>query len=240
MPSYRLTPARMRALKKAQLVSARKRKGKGKRNAIIGATGVSLAVLAGGAAYGRHKLSGSSLTMHDSPRTHTPMINIAGVAVPGTRAGLRVSNYGRREGFSATYTSRNSKGDKLLFGYRHIPLTKEALKSAFGRKIAKGVVNKTPWLKDNRPDPDYRPSGFDQKLFDDISNGGSMTKENRARVRVGQRTSYGGGLVRSRTIPEIEVIARTGKYKASMKSAGIDIDWAHESYIASRFRELNY
>lgn len=59
--AYRMTPRRRAALRKAQLASARKRR----RNKVIRRTAIGVGVLgvAGGAAYGRHKLSGSKLTV---------------------------------------------------------------------------------------------------------------------------------------------------------------------------------
>lgn len=98
--SYQLTAARKRALHRAQLISARKRKGRGKRvsrNTKIAAAsvaGVSAAVLLGSAAYGRHKVSGSSM-YGASPEGVTPMINVV-ESVPGTRAGLRIARYNRK------------------------------------------------------------------------------------------------------------------------------------------------
>lgn len=141
---YRLTASRQRALRKAQLVSARKRKGKGlSRNQVIAATGVTAAVIAGGAAYGRHKLSGSVLMLGSGGRTPTPMANVAGVELPATQAGLSVGAFkvGRKRKPKAkpsstpyandtlfSYTSRNSSGDRT-YSYRHRELRGSRLRA---------------------------------------------------------------------------------------------------------------
>lgn len=69
--NYRYTPRRAAALKKAQLASARKRKGMGKKKLAIGVAGGLAAAIAGAAI--AHKVSGSKLSV--SHRNNTSRVD---------------------------------------------------------------------------------------------------------------------------------------------------------------------
>lgn len=249
---YRLTPNRKRALRKAQLVSARKRKGKGlSRNKVIAATGVTAAVLAGGAAYGRHKLSGSVLIANAGSRTPTPMMNIAGERIPGTRAGLAVSAHGKGD-FSYTYTSRNKSGDRTLFTYRHKPLRASRLR-AYGRLIRGRRIGGSPASVTN-----FKPSSAEftpkqEELFqwanrDALSSGAKRIRRNlmiqndpAKKIRVAALEAdtlrpISGGLVRK--IGGDEAYRRTNKYLNALKKQGVAYDFNHVLEANRRFRDM--
>lgn len=177
--NYRFTASRKRALHKAQLISARKRKGRGQKKkmsrgakiATVGVLSAGAVSLTGGAAYARHKASGSMLYV--GGRTESIPNVIAGVNLGFVgKTGFNLSKYEPTEGFALTYRSRNKKGDKLI-SYRHKPVTmgqakeygsrvakrgilsvhrnvavaRPAVRSMFGRQIGGGprtVVNHTP------------------------------------------------------------------------------------------------
>ena len=247
---YRFTNQRRKALKKAQLISARKRKGKGRgrklsknqRRAAIGVLATSGIALTGSAAYARHKISGSQFIVTPGGRSSTPMINIAGVEVPGTRAGVRVSNYGGGD-FAVTGTHRNKKGDKQLFAYRHRPLTMDAVKATFGMKI-KGAPEKVgEWKPPQSFKYGETPLGYDESAFHQASMLGAknaLTSAGKAHRKVGSRRSRSGSQIRAKHIPYDEMAARTRYYKSIMKKNGIHIDPAHEYYVAAQMRRLKY
>lgn len=102
---YVMTARRKAALRKAQLASARKRKGSRRRKVVAGAVGTALVV---GAA--RHKLSGSNLTFKpfkNPPGTYNGKHNFGGFMRTTGRAksyhilgGLQT----RKRGFGVSYT----------------------------------------------------------------------------------------------------------------------------------------
>lgn len=250
--AYRLTSRRKVALRKAQLISARKRKGKGgmsrrKRNVILGVTGVSAVALTGSAAYARHKISGSSVHGPLS-RDITPMIKIAGVEVPGTRAGMRLANYGGKDGFALNYTSRNSKGDRIMFGYRHVPLTMEALKASFGRKVKGGPADASQW----KP-----PQAFPEKIDMDIIGGfttrtgrskggreswslGAFTPKINARRRTRTFRSTAQRQNDAKRITALEVDARLAEYQRILIGRGTIPNQTHLFKVARALREQSY
>lgn len=227
--SYQLTAARKRALHRAQLISARKRKGRGKRvsrNTKIAAAsvaGVSAAVLLGSAAYGRHKVSGSSM-YGASPRGVTPMINVVGVEVPGTtRAGLRIARYNRREGFAVNYTHRNKHGDRTIFSYRHIPLTREALRATMGKKVSQ-AQNVT--VTHHIPSPEHHdPAAYAQ------ANAIALTQEGRGRRAGLSRLASARKQLQKKGIPTNEVYRRVLEYEKLMKKNGVEINPSHRSMV---------
>lgn len=246
--AYRFTNQRRKALKKAQLISARKRKGRGRsmsknqRRAAIGVLATSGIALAGSAAYARHKISGSQFMGKVGPRSATPMMTIAGVEAPGTRAGVMVSNYGGGD-FAMTATHRNKRGDKQLFAYRHRPLTMDAVKATFGMKI-KGAPEKVgEWKPPQSFKAGETPPGYDADAYNTASMYGAknaLTNEGKAHRKVGSRRSRGGSQIRAKHIPYEEAKARLLYYKSIMKKNGITIDKAHEYYVADQLRRLNY
>lgn len=238
--AYRLTTARRKALRKAQLISARKRKGKGlsrKTQQRIGI--VSAAALVGGAAYARHKLSGSSIHGPIGGITSTPMIKtLRGekvASVPGTRAGLRVANYNRRDGFSMTLTARAGKREALLGGYRHKPLTMEGLKAVIGNKLRGGTpANVTGW--NPRAARRKSPRKLDSELMRQINTRQpAFTKKENARRRLARRNSIGGAIARGRTISRIEAYRREREYIRIMATQGIEVNAAHKLAVGRAF-----
>ena len=268
--AYRFTQSRRVALHRAQLISARKRKGRGvspKAKRVMKATGIAAAAgvaVAGTAvvARQRHVRSGSSLHGPVGPRTATPMINVVGVAVPGTRAGLRVHRYGKGEGFAVTYTSRNSKGDRTMVGYRHVPLPKGT--SLFGKQMDKSPAEVTGW----QPTTAAHPANIEQDLFNSIQtknpltpegkshrNGvrGSLSRQSRARAsRANKKNNEkdalitrsvsgpragGSNLIFGNNIPEIEVMARTRVYRQGLVKRGIIPNSLHMDKVRAEFRK---
>jgi hypothetical protein len=259
MAAYRLTTARRKALRKAQLVSARKRKGRGisrKTQARIGIAGT--AALIGVAAYGRHKLSGSSLHGPYGP-TSVPMTRaLRGdkiVSVPATSAGLRVSNYDMRNGFAMTLKARAFGKESLLFGYRHKPLTAEGIKNIVGRKLRGGTpADVTKWNPVSARKKS--PTRIDMGIIEGFRSGRAFTPEERARRKVARRGSsgmvpysadrlrqfprpssagyssnIGGTLARSRRINTMEAILRGREYERIMAARGININAAHRTIM---------
>lgn len=260
--NYRFTPNRRTALKRAQLISARKRKGRGvspKAKRMMAASGLAavgaLAVAGGSAyAYRRHKLSGSSIHGPIGDRTPTPMIGTVSrsgkkrVVVPGTRAGIRIHSYGKKQGFGITITHRNRHGDRVLAGYRHVPLPKG--QSVFGRKMDSGPAQVTGWQPTTAAHPEIE-TGVD--LFNSI-NGSPLTYEGRAhrnairgtarwnsRALSSRKAKENVGaesrLIFGNRIPELEVIARTRVYEQGMAERGTKINTVHRDYIMKKFRE---
>lgn len=248
--AYRFTNQRRKALKKAQLISARKRKGRGgsrsmsknQRRAAVGVLATSGIAIAGTAAYARHKISGSQFIGNVGSRSDTPMIRVVGVEVPGTRAGIRVSNYGGGD-FAVTGTHRNKRGDKQLFAYRHRPLTMDAVKATLGMKI-KGAPEKVgEWKPPQSFKSGETPPGYNADAYNTASMYGAknaLTDEGKAHRLVGSRRSRGGSQIRAKHIPYEESKARLRYYKSIMKKNGINIDPAHEYYVAAQLRRLNY
>lgn len=154
---YRMTPARKVALRKAQMISARKRKGHGLQSRVSAhvsrnrgkyiAAGTGTAVLAG--AIARHRLTGSKfITGVKSPVTMKTSVTAKGPAVrfdshgmrvgkatqivtgstPVGKAGFRVHSHGRGSA-SFVYTHRSGGVDRT-YGYTH-----NSLRSAmFGKR----------------------------------------------------------------------------------------------------------
>lgn len=239
---YRLTAARRRALRKAQLVSARKRKGKGKgksssrkisRRGVLAATGVGAAVVTGAAVYGRHKLSGSTIRgPFGSTATPISFMN---------------KPLGRGTGLSLTPTSNSSavitgqirfRGkDKVLFMYNHKKIKKahftsdNIMSALFGKKTIDGVVakNLSNQVKQLRPEPpeldQYEFNRQSAKAYD------SSTKA----VRKAFSNSYLGG--RKNRISEKEVIRRVQGYAATLASKGIIINQDHKLLVTDLFRK---
>lgn len=249
--AYRLTASRKRALRKAQLISARKRRGKGKpkrklsrnqRRAAIGVAGVSAAVLTGTGAYARHKASGSKIIGPIGPRTATPTINIAGVQLPGTRAGIRVHRY-KGEGFAITGVHRNKKGDKHVFTYRHNPLTKEAVKAMVGMKVKSGPND--GWQPRAARQPGQLPDGFNNEIFQQAAlqrtgKHAALTVPGRRHRASGFMQGRGGAQARNKLIPFREALARAEKYKLLMAESGTTIDPDHLYYVQKEFSKLKY
>lgn len=263
---YRLTASRQRALRKAQLVSARKRKGKGlSRNQVIAATGVTAAVIAGGAAYGRHKLSGSVL-MINNPRTPTPMTNLAGVELPATKAGLSVGAFkvGRKRKPKAkpsttpyandtlfSYTSRNNAGDKT-FAYRHRELRGSRLR-AYAQFIGGRRVGGSPSSVVN-----FKPSSaeFSQRQ-EDLFRWASQepltrvmkrrrrdakipnSPNNKLMAIVNDPVSLRTNQV-PRKINSYEAQQRLKKYINGLKAQGVPYTFDHIIAAGRRFREQDY
>lgn len=256
MAAYRLTTARRKALRKAQLISARKRKGRGisrKTQARIGIAGT--AALIGVAAYGRHKLSGSSLHGPYGP-TSTPMVRaLRGdkiVNIPATSAGLSVSNYDMRNGFAVTLKARAFGKESLLFGYRHKPLTVEGIKNIVGRKLRGGTpAAVTQWNPVSARKKS--PTKIDMSIIQGFRTRRAFTYKENARRKVARRGSvmtnysearlrqnppprsatYAGGIggiqARSRTISSLEAFKRLQEYERIMTSRGVSINAAHRS-----------
>jgi hypothetical protein len=268
--SYRLTAKRKIALRKAQLVSARKRKGKGlssrtKRNAAIGVTGVTTAVMLGGAAYGRHKLSGSQVVMVNGKREPTPMINIVGVEVPGTRAGIRIARYkGSRQGFALSVVSRNSSGDKTLLSYRHRQLSKGAVQAAvFGKKPWGYGAMKKGWTPAQASPKDidmdiinsypYRTGGRSNTwrlgAFTDGARGRRGSQRVISTAKKQNETSVTQGFlinrriitsVRGGRIDGVEARARLRDYQRQMDARGIIVNREHLSKAERQLRKQTY
>lgn len=272
--AYRLTVKRQAALRKAQLVSARKRKGKGKgkglssrtkRNAAIGVTGVSAAVLLGGAAYGTHKLSGSQVVMVNGKREPTPMITIAGTQVPGTRAGIRIARYGSRSK-AIVITHRNKNGDKTLLSYRQNSLMLNA-------RIKAAVFGKKPWGYGAEVAPKWKPTqAIPEKVDMDIINSypyrtggrrntwqyGAFTADARARrgthrvvgiAKKQNETSVTQRFLINRTVITAvrggkidgeEVRARARDYQRQMQKRGIIVNQEHLFKVERELRKQMY
>ena len=104
--AYRMTAKRRAALKKAQIASARKRKGRGKRRAAI-AAGVSVGVVLGAGVY-RHKASGSSIKVMSSKSIRTGEFKTTTTYKP-----IQFDERGFRTG-GGSVTKREVIGNKLF------------------------------------------------------------------------------------------------------------------------------
>lgn len=133
---YKMTPARKAALRKAQLISARKRRGKSiipqsvrshvsRNKGKYIAAGTGAAVLAG--AIARHKISGSKFVVGTkTPTTISPVSKI-----PIGKAGFRHHNFGG--GSHALVYVHRTGGTDRHFSYTHNSLRE----GIFGRKSTK-------------------------------------------------------------------------------------------------------
>ena len=226
--AYRLTSARMRSIKKAQLISARKRKGKRlkiNRKAAIAATIGTGVALTGVAAYARHKASGSVLA-GPFPREATPSTSLAGVQLPVVRSGMRIANFGK-DGFAVTVRHRNSKGDKLLLSYRHIPL---------GRKISGGPAEVVKFKPDSAHPSDLHMDVLDSFPTRTADRGrnryvkGALTDEGRSRrnvLRFRTDTSISARQMAKKPLPNNEVISRANMYREIVEGRGVKVNQAH-------------
>lgn len=261
MRNYNYTSRRKAALRKAQLVSARKRKGKHlKRGALIGATGVAAATLAGSAAYYRHKRSGSQI-LGPMARSATPTSNLVGVEVPATHAGLRFSRFSKKNGFSVHYMHRNASGDRYIAGYRHRALPKGALKADVGvlkaKVTAKLTGSKLP--SHGGVTTEWAPnSASPSELHVDILDAypqrtGGRSRDPKRRWVAGALTSEGRGrrgslriisqtqrLTEGKLLPELEVRARVRDYQEKLRDAGIMPNYAHLVMAARHIRRQGY
>lgn len=261
MRRYNYTQRRKAALRRAQLISARKRKGKRiKTGAIIGATGVTAAVIAGSGAYYRHKRSGSTLS-GPMARGITPSVNIVGVEVPVTHAGVRFSRYKKSQGFSVHYTHRNSKGDKYLMGYRHKPLPQGTIRrdvgvlrgrvtaKLFGKPLPAHSDVVTGWQPSSA-----QPSELHQDIIDSYPNrSGGWSRDPRRRWVAGALTAEGRGRrgslriasetqrqAEKKPIPQTEVMARVRDYDKQMRAKGIIPNQAHLFRVAREIRKQGF
>lgn len=229
--AYRLTPARRRALRNAQLISARKRKRNKKiAKGVLAGAGVALI---GAAAYGRHKRSGSSLYMKPIV-SDTPTQEIAGRRVKATRAGLRVSRH--NSGFSATLTARIPivKKDILLLSYRHKPLTRYAL---LGRKVKNTVTE----FKPQNAYPGYDPETRRVTPVPDIyrwANEVPLSEANKNRRNVYKyQNSIARGVYIRKGIGGVEAIRRLRKYENSLKKRGVEYNRPHAEEVFKQLLE---
>ena len=221
---YRLTPSRRAALRKAQLISARKRKGR--RKAAIGVLAAGGVALVGAAAYGRHKRSGSSLYMRPS-MTDTPMMDIGGRKVPGTKVGIRRAKYG--SGYAVTVSARIPFANKdiHILSYRHKPLTRYAL---LGRKVKKAENLSQP---ERLPVPQYADPGTYQ-----WANSEPLSEANANRRNIYQwensnaRTAYN-----RKGIGGVEAIRRLRKYENALKKRGLAYNREHVDMVFKRMLE---
>lgn len=232
--AYRFTPGRRKALRKAQLVSARKRKGRGlSRGAKVGILAAGAVALTGSAAYARHKLSGS--TFHGGIygiTVPTPTTKMVGVELNvGSGTGFTYNNYGK-EGMALSFKLRRKGRDKTWL-YRHTPLTMEAVKAAFGKKAGPEPSKVTQW----KP-PQANPSTPDAGLYE-WANRVALTQEVKQKRKAatrgkiispdGKTTSYPVARVMAseRTIDGEEVWRRRWKYLNGMKAAGKKFNMEH-------------
>lgn len=164
--SYRSTPARKAALRKAQLASAQKRRGHHRAKVGIAAT-VGIATIAG-LGVARHKYSGSSLkaTSHHSLRNGEPeqvrmvapySFDVHGFRTGGgatishkrvtTRAGANVS----RQGNTFNLTARPLRGGKALrVSYTHVSL-RQAVAGKKTSSIVETSKKREPIDRDSIP-----------------------------------------------------------------------------------------
>lgn len=167
---YRMTPARRAALKKAQLVSAKKRSLNKKK--IV--AGVTAAAIIGGTV-ARHKLSGSEFSIRLSRMNAKPqLVKDRGRTRPVLEARMHraVEPYGSR--FDANspsapdVTNRHiiaNAGVRNLFGisvdYRHRPLTRRNIAIVRGSKTKDSLPTPRPPRKVDRDAiPYYNPQGY--------------------------------------------------------------------------------
>lgn len=241
---YRLTAARRRALRKAQLVSARKRKGKGKgtkqsngiRRGVLGATGV-IGVAAVTGVYARHKLSGSKLS---GPFGSTPTPkSILGTNI-GKGTSLTYAPLGRDSAIVSGQIRARGR-DKVMFLYEHKKITKahftkdNVMKSLFGKKVIKEVVappgKLSSKIKALQPDP--------VEINQDIFRG--QNRKAYSSITRSQRKAAGNSVLAniagSRRINRVEVRRRVQGYVNAMAGRGIIVNQDHILKVTRLFEE---
>jgi hypothetical protein len=150
---YRMTPKRKAALHKAQIASARKRKGHGK--AKTAAAVVGGVALIGGAAYARHRYSGSSFGV----KTNSHLSAITGDVSGSRPASLRMTRQGRNRTIAFQTAKRGPLGKSKTYSYTHVPLRIGGSKAVAGRKIDRGLIPKynpmarESWVHGRHPGP---------------------------------------------------------------------------------------
>lgn len=243
---YRLTPARKRALHKAQLASARKRsRNKKIVKGVLATTAVAGGLaLTGRAAYVRHKLSGSTFTGPSAVRTPTATMELVGVKLNVFKDGFTHRNLGA-DGHRITYDHRNKQGDRRLLTYHHRkmgPITMDAVKATFGAKI-KGAPQQVTQHKPHQAiqnPADVTFIDINHGLIDHVSKKKheSTAKLHGRLVRFGPEGAKKSPAIRNalkRRIGDvslIEVLERTRHYKAAMAKNGITISREHERLVS--------
>ena len=205
------TAARRAALRKAQLASAAKRRGRGKirvsnrTKRVAKAAGVAGLMAAG--SYGAHKAAGNRLIV--SKRTPTVYHHISGRAIGSRGLQTRKNLY--------TYTSRNKFGDK------HYVYAFGVSQGVFGGKIS-GHPRKVTQYKP--PRARIRPITFHEN-----NRPHSFEAFNEARRKYKSR-----GVSYPSTVSEAEALRRTGAYVAARETSGKKVSAAERSKALRKYR----
>lgn len=199
------TPARAAALRKAQLASAAKRRGRGRiRTAKRIAVGVGVLGAIGAGAYGAHRAVGGRMIVSGP---HTP--------TPGSRSGIRVKNYS--SGSKAIHIQRKGKEHIGVYA-THVAGSKVGGASGKGPvHLAKFTPSKGDFKnmrKFNRPVP-----GSEQYAREAMT----MDHTVAATIHNGRKIEAG------------EAIRRTRAYVQAQTAAGKKVNVAHHTVASQFF-----
>lgn len=222
------TPARREALRKAQLISAEKRRAQGRRATRIKyakRTAIGVGVVAGvaGTGYAGHRLAGNQLIvskrmptpMKSSVSSTPPKFDAQGFRVHGgtvtTNAMTPVGARGLRvRGKSISYTSRNKKGDKTVL---------------YAMGVRRPGVHGNKVSGHPRKVTEYKPTRADIKNMARHNRPLRHTEQYaREAMVMGHTTAH---VYQNRKIEAGEAIRRTKSYVSAMQAKGKKVSAAH-------------